>query len=460
MADEPPIICNQCGYILGPKEEEVLDPGNNEPADPHFKVQQRDDGEERLQCMDTGRLASPIGHEDDDYAELFHETHGSLPEEVESPSEPEETVENHERVGEESRRSRSDDDSVFDFEEDKDQMQLLAEVVSNPHYDLSDEQIMEVKEWAKDYNGQMPPDALESLVANMSGVQKQTAKLIRKRYELKLNNWFRQQQSEDSRGPPIGAMGGVGAMQRSSGAPSPRTTPTPNVDRTEEKPKTDEEEEVVTRREEEDSREVGGLPNQDLRKERRQRRVKRRNDALDITAEEMAKEAAPEIARELTRNFGTYFGLPAKIIEAKAEQDPDWFIEKADEFEEKLGISIFDILEDSQTKKEREEREGGRRRRRQTRVDDEMDQALERVTQEDDKEETEGGKVEEDNERSTMNEKETVNTTERLRADGNNMITEESEEFLEEQTQDAEEEDEPSRDEMFDKIFGESGGEQ
>jgi hypothetical protein len=85
----------------------------------------------------------------------------------------------------------------------------------------------------------------------------------------------------------------------------------------------------------------------------------------------------------LSQNLGTYFGLPAKIIEAKAERDPDWFLEKADEMEEKLGIDMFDLLEESDAKQQSGGK-GGRTRgsSSQSSVDQELDNVLDEVGQE------------------------------------------------------------------------------
>lgn len=245
-------------------------------------------------------------------------------------------------------------------------MDLLKEVVTNPHYGLDDEQIQEMASWAQDYDGQLPPDTLEQILKRFKGVQKQTAELMRNRYELKLNKWVQKQQQDDS-GPPIGVPRPSPPSQSGMG-PRPRpTNPTPNQPNNEQNQNQQEE---VSLEDNEPEQRVGGIETGDLRERRRRRRVKRRNDTADIAAQQVAKEVAPEVARELTANFGQYFSLPAKIIEAKIEKDPDWAIEKA----EQLDIDIFEFLEPSDRRKKELEEES--QTQSQPEVDNEIDKAL------------------------------------------------------------------------------------
>jgi hypothetical protein len=102
-------------------------------------------------------------------------------------------------------------------------MDILQDVISSPHYDLAEPQVQEILGWAEDYNGQMPPDVLEDILKNMSGVAKQRAQLVAKRYSIKLNNWMRKQNSSNE-GPPIGALGpSPDPTQRSRGPRQPQT---------------------------------------------------------------------------------------------------------------------------------------------------------------------------------------------------------------------------------------------
>lgn len=412
-----PTLCNQCGERLSEPAEEIEHPeDDNPPANAHFRVQIRSDGEERLQCKDTGLLAKPIESDEDEYEEVYEEKFEEKPPTEEGSPEPTESKEEKQKSEPKTdQKELKQSGEVYDFEEEKSQIDILGQVVANPHYGLEDPQITEVISWAKDFNGQLPPDILQDLASNMKGVQKQTAKLIRRRYEIKLNNWYRKQQSQENEGPPIGVMGGPRPNQSSSSTPNPPPTSSPQPEQTNKEPKAQGESdglENVQPRDKDERGEAGGLPNHGLRKERRQRRLRRRNDALDITAEEMAKEAAPEIARELAQNFGTYFGLPAKVLEAKAERDPDWFLEKADELEEKLGITIFDILEESQAKQEQKEQRMEHSRKDQTEVDEEMDEALQRAKRQSQQETNSDTNIdkEQTQESDTDTGKQTVNT--------------------------------------------------
>lgn len=373
MADKP-TICKACGAELGQPEEEVNDPeADATPDDPHFELVRRDDGEKRFRCMDTGQMSAPISPDDDGYEEAYQEHHGNGG----SPS-PTESGQNQTTNEQPSGGASRAGGQIFDFDEEKSQMEILADVVTNPHYELDDAQIREIRSWAQDYEGQMPPNVLEDLLKNMKGVQKQTAQLIRQRYELKLNKWVRKKQ-QGEQGPPIGVTGGRPMPQSRSSptpTPSPSSTPTPSPDKSKEKPEGDESPSRTN-----DGRSGDGLDetspfNSDLRQERRKRRIERRNEAMDVAVEEMAHEMAPEVARELANNFGTYFGLPAKILEAKAQQDPDWFLEKMDEMEEKLGISLGDIMEESEAKKERQQKGN---QKSQSQVDNELDHALQEM---------------------------------------------------------------------------------
>jgi len=377
---EAPAICKACGTPLGHPDEEVNDPeADATPDDPHFEVVRKDgDDKERFRCLDTGQIASPVAPDDDNYEEVYEEHHSSSLDGDGGSPPPTESEENQEGS------SGVSPDQVFDFDEEKSQMEILADVVTNPHYELDEAQVREIRSWAQDYEGQMPPNVLEDLLKNMKGVQKQTAQLVRQRYELKLNKWVRKKQ-QGEQGPPIGVTGGRPMPQsrtgRSSPTPTPSSspTPTPNPDTSEEKPELDEGTSDTGDGSGRDALDDSSPFNSDLRQERRKRRIERRNEAMDVAVEEMAHEMAPEVARELANNFGTYFGLPAKILEAKAEQDPDWFLEKMDEFEEKLGINMTDILEESDAKKEQRNKQ---QQQGQAEVDNELDEALEEMNTE------------------------------------------------------------------------------
>lgn len=370
MGGEPPVICSSCGHVLGPSEEEIAHPDDPDPPDdPHFKVQIRDDGEERFQCLDSGRLASPVGPGDDGiggdnltYAEVFEKHHGEKPPGMGEPSG---------GVGQQSPEPNRQDqnrEGIYDIDEEKTQMDLLEEVITNPRYGLNDEHIQEVRGWAEDMDGRLPPQDLESILKNLKGIAKQTAQLVRQRYSLKLNKWMREQSHTDE-GPPIGVTSQPMPGQRGSQPRGGRPTPTPSG---KQKSKNKKQDKDKSKSEGRPSRGRKTPSSGSLRKKRRRRRVERRQEVMDITAQKVADQAADEIAREIVGNFGTYFGLPAKIIEAKVEKDPDWALEKAEQFD----IDIMELLEPSEQRKKEMEQEG---REHQPEVDNEIDDALENI---------------------------------------------------------------------------------
>lgn len=371
MAGEAPAICAACGQPLGPQEQEIHHPeDDNPPDDPHFTVQIRDsDGAERLQCNNTGQIAAvagpgqeEVGNTGKSYAELFQEFHGELPPGV---GEPEGDGESESK---QPSRESQPSEPIYDVQEQKSQMDLLQEVVTNPRYGLNDEHIQEVRGWASDMDGRLPPATLEDILKNLKGVQKQTASLIRQRYELKLNRWMREQ-SQNDRGPQIGIGASVGPRQSGSSIGSGSPTPTPSPQQNEENQSPSKEELKKGARRDRGRPEPSA---DNLREYRRLSRTKRRQQFADTATQKIAEEAADEIARQVIPEMGRYLGLPAKIIEAKIEKDPDWALEVA----ERLDIDIIDIMEPSeQRKKEMREEE----QRTSPQVDSEVDDAMERI---------------------------------------------------------------------------------
>lgn len=393
--------CSSCEEPVGPPDQEIhkVD-DDNPPDDPHFKEQQREDGETRLQCLNTGQLASVI-----------------------TPDDPEHPMNKEEGEPEGSRgvgnSSESDGGEVFDLPKDKTQIDVLQDVVTNSHYGLKDEQISEIRDWAMDYDGQMPPSVLEKLLDNMKGVQSQTAKLIREKYELKLNKWRREQSKNDD-GPPIGALTGrMGGQMGTSPQPRP-ATPTPkNVEKDD-------------NQDDDDDISFG-----DIGKSRRQRRVDRRQNVMDTMAEEVAEEAAPMVAQELVGNLGTYFGLPATVLEAKIKKDPDWVFEKAEQFDIDLMHIIDELMEPSDERK----KELKMKARGETEVDQELDDAVQDIESD--------GKSEEINKDERWSED--------VEADPNQGETVNNRQTVEQPTPDSSENDQDSpndKDEAFEELFG------
>lgn len=348
MATELPVVCNQCEEELGDPDDEVAHPDDpNPPDDPHFKVQIRDDGEERMQCTVTGRLARPVGPDDEDYP-------FDTPTQEEGPPDQPQTQEPAPE-GQAQPQPPQDNSPVFDLDEDKSQMDILREVVANPHYGLDQEQIEEVRAWAEDYDGQMPPDVLEDLVRLMDGVSKQTAKLVRRRYELKLNKWVRNQTQEEE-GPPIGFGANPYSGAQMGGNPSrssqSRSRPSPKAQREE---KEQEEQDRQQREQQEESR--------------REKRVNRRRDAVDNAVDELAMGTAENLSSEAGQGMVKLRNIGLKVLEAKAEKDPDWFFALAD----RLDIDPMELLEPSEERKKEMQEE---RRQSQAAVDTEVQDAI------------------------------------------------------------------------------------
>lgn len=342
-----PMYCKTCGHELRDPEEDLHDPDGlsdvaqdlgiqPENEDAHLVVKDGSRGW-RYFCSELGQITSIVP----------------------DPPEKKVTKDNGEGEGPEpkeqtERKPRREPEQVYDLPEEKDPATVLAEVVTKPFIGLNEEQIAEVRDWAEDYGGQLPPDILEDVLGNMAGVQKQTAALARQKYEVKLNRWIQDQSSHDD-GPPIG----VSAQP----PPPPRRR---ERGRGRSRPRDSES------RERPDSSGPEDIPREHLPSYRRGRRTKRRNDALDIAAEEAARQAAQEVSGEMMREIARYFGLPGKIIEAKIERDPDWAFEVI----ERLDIDIFKLMEPSEARKRELEQQGAG-----PEVDRDADRALEETRQ-------------------------------------------------------------------------------
>lgn len=352
----PDVCCKACGYVLGEPEEELHDPEGlsdiaqerfpegNESEDAHLVVR---DGEKgwRYYCSETGQTTSIVPYNPDQ-----PEGEGEGPPPKSEPN-----------------QERRPQGEVYDFKEQQSAMEVLRETIENPAYELSEGHINEIEEWAEIYDGQLPPDNLESILRNLKGVSKQRAQLVRQKYEARLNKWVREQ-SEDDGGPQIGML-----------SPQPST----GTDRTrggQSRRRRSRSSSGEGKKEESDSgvdtdsngREV--TLTESLREERRRRRIERRNNAADTAVETIAEEAADEIAKEIAHNMGMGLSLVRKVLHSKAEKDPDWFLEKADEWD-------IDILQELMEPSEARKREM-KNQQRQPEADAEVDQALQQTVSE------------------------------------------------------------------------------
>lgn len=335
--------CKACGYELSNPADDLHDPDNllgevegginNEDA--HISVNDGPNGP-RMFCGDTGQITKIVPEQPTEEGEGGGEQSQNEP----SPNqgEPQQSQPEQTAQPQQPKQAQPQNAEVYDLPESKSAEDVLTEVITSPFIDLSEPQMAEVKDWAEDYDGHIPADVLEDVLGNMSGVQKQTAKLARQKYEVKLSRWVQSQQDGDS-GPPIGV------SRHPTGSPGQRGRTNPRQRRqvrqggrggeaqTAEKPTEKEEAEKRKRRGREDTP-------QDIREQRRRKRVERRSRALDQAAQEFADKAAGQMAEEMGGFVGDARDILYKVFMRKAEKDPDWFFEKA----EKWDIDIMDVL--------------------------------------------------------------------------------------------------------------------
>lgn len=354
------MYCKACGEELGPPDQVLHDPdavhdvtrginenGISNPDDHHIRANDGPKGA-RLFCTVNGQVTTLTKNPDGGGS-------GDTPPNGEPSNEPQ----------------PSPNGEVYDLPEEEDSEDLVRRVVSNEVYGLSKPQIQEVADWVSIYDGSIPPGDLEEVLQNLKGISNKKAALMRKKYEALLNKHIRNQSSDD-RGPSIGALGqGMQMGQGGGGRPQPRRARRPSPPQRGGGAEGGGGEKDPSQNRQERQGGSSGASS------RRERRVERRNEMMDKTAKEIADQAAPIVAQEMTQNMGRLFSIPVKIIEAKAERDPDWFIEKMDE----LGLEMDDFLEPSETKKERMESGGGGGRGPSTQADAEIDNALDQMGQ-------------------------------------------------------------------------------
>lgn len=410
------VYCKACGYELTDPGDELHDPEGlsdvakqmggpvENPDTAHLVVR---DGEKgwRYYCSENGQVTSVVSDEP---------TEGEGGEQQSEPQ-PEPNAENKGR--------RAEKGEVYDLREDKSSKDVMVDVASAPFLDLSDSQVAELEDWCDDYNGQIPPDIFGDILENFSGVQKQTAKLAKQKYEVKLNKWVKRQTSQ-SDGPPIGITqqptpggdnGGGGRRRRpqqpnASGGGNGQQTPQDDSSGGQQP-------QDQNKRRRGGGRDVPSTP-QDMRERRRYRRLARRNDAMDRAVAKMADEAAEDVAREMTGFIGDARDIIYSAVKKKVEKDPDWLFEKANAWD----IDIMDVMmEPSEARKEEMKKDDSA-----PEVDQEIDSALEGV-----------GSTEQPTEPPA----ETPNTDEAIPDDGELNTTMENEEPDEE-------------DELFEEQFG------
>lgn len=454
------VICDACSQQVGPPDQSVHDPQKGlENPDAHLKVRDGDKGR-RVYCSETGQITEVVT----DSGDTVLTATGDMPKagggsgggqknrnsspksesrgESRGPPEPSSSGDDTER---------NEDQPVYEIDEDKDAMDVLLDVVTNPSYELSDTQIEEVQDWADIYDGQIPPDTLQEVLGSFSGVSKQRAKLVRQKYEAKLNKWVREKSRGDT-GPPIGAIHAPNTSMRGGGStatgPSPSEIQRKLQQKKRESESGDQEDSAGRGR-----RRGRGTESSSGRTKRKQRRQK--------VADTVAEEVAQEMAREMASNVGRGYDFMFTLLESKAKKDPEWFFEKAEAFD--IDI-IEDFMEPSDSLKEEIAEES------MSQVDQQLDDAVEAVKEREDESPTEppsresrGTEPEPSPRQERRPRQEKENDRQRSAPpnteEGHSEADQEEEEKIEEQTDNEgphwREGEWKDEDEQFDEIFGE-----
>lgn len=339
------IWCSSCGEPLGAPGDELHDPEGKfdpdnlgvieNPDSYHLKAIYSEKGV-RLQCANTGKMAKIS--DVDPSEENSGQDKGA-------PSGTGEGSKNQ------PRRPKGGGD-VYDTQKETEASDILKDVVTNPSYDLSEQQIEEVKDWGEIFDYQIPPGTLEDILGNLSGISKQKAKLMRDKYEAKLNKWI-QEQSSSQAGPAIGASA---AANTNTGTQTGIKTPS--------KPSSGGESQQKPQ------------PRQQRQKSGREKRTQRRKNRRDKVADRMAEKMAENVADDVGMFYSDLRNIATTVLKRKAEKDPDWFLEKADTF----GMDIIDELsEPSEAKKKQMENQ------QHPQADSEVDQAVQELMEEENK---------------------------------------------------------------------------
>lgn len=349
-------FCKACGGELGDPETELHDPNNHyeivedgvsNPDSAHIKVVEGSKGP-RMNCT-----------REDSFTKIVNE-----------PPQPE----GGGSGGSEGQPKSSDpkpapkSEKVYDLPEEKSAMDILHEVASTPVFELNDAQVQELMSWGEIYDGQIPPDQVEAILSNFSGVSKQTASLIRQKYEAKLNRWM-QKRARDSGGPQIGAGRTTPMPQPPSGGGSPPSN-NGGSDESESNP--------PPRPDPSSGSSDDNMPSDPLEmsKKRRNKRQSRRQQMMDEALDEFAHAAAQNMAGEVGKGFTQMRDIFFTLIKNKAKKDPDWFFEKMEEWDMDIVDEFFSMSEARQ-----EELKGGEAGG--FNVDMDIDQALDDTLAED-----------------------------------------------------------------------------
>lgn len=404
--------CKACGGKLGPPSEVLHDPdglsgivegGVENPDDHHLRATDGEKGP-RLQCM-----------REKQFTKILQDPPG----EGSGDSPPKDTG------GQRKSSAPKDTGPVYEITGDENPLDILEEVVTAPAFDINEGQVEELLSWGDIYDGQIPPQQVENVLANFSGVSKQKAKLIRHKYEAKLNKWM-QENANNGGSPSLPQHAPIGQRPQ----PQPSGSGGPN-------------------RPQQGTRPPGGAQrsvsefddeSSDLRS-RRQKRVERRQEAFDNAVEEFAQQAASNAAQDAGMLIAESREIFTTLIKQKAKKDPDWFFEKA----EKWDMDLLDtIMESSEAKKQEKKQASG--------VDSEVDAALERAMGDPDPVHDDGVDVPEE-----VFEEGTQQADEHPQEPGTKTPEDEAfeETFEEEEVEEVpESEEEGEEHQMFEEVFG------
>lgn len=358
-----PKYCSACGEQLGPPQEDLHDPegkfmpdtvGKVENDDAHIEVISRENRGEVLRCTNAGEMG----------AKLLEQPPGENPE-GQPPNGAESQHQGNGGPSNGAARGPGGGGQVYDLDEDKDAMGILEDVITNKAYELDEGQIQEVMSWGEIYNGQIPPNQLQTILGNMKGVSKQQSKLMSRKYEALMNKWIREE-SQDDGGPALGGLPGMGTPTQGA-QPSSRPHPArakPQQPSPQPQPEQDPEKE--------ESMEPPGPGSRN----RRQERQERRQEAIDKAADEFAYQFAQNAAQDAGLMFQQVREIGTTLFKKKAERDPEWFFEKA----EKWDMDLFDeIMSESEAKRKQSEPS-------EPQADADVDSALENVMSSEDDE--------------------------------------------------------------------------
>ena len=387
------IWCSACGAELSDDIDEALHDEKGDyinenfglPNDPvgdensHVQVIYRDTGT-ATRCRREGKMTSLMDHppeEDGGSSESQQQKQPNGGNGGDESNGKEKPSRGGRQQQQRSRRASPEVDEVYDIDEDKDPRDILLMVIENDVFGLSREQMLEVMDWAEIYDGQIPPDQLEKILSNMSGVQKQSANLMRQKYEAKLNKWMQEQNQGDS-GPQLGATYASstrGMPTRPNNQPPHRPKRQPQ--RPPNKPQggggggmSDEErKEMLERKKSEKESEDGGdgSKQKPRREKMREHRLERRQEAIDKAADELAQNLASE-AGVMLKDFRS---IARTLFKKKAENDPDWFFEKMEKWD-------MDLLDELMSESEAKRMDDGSTNNSPT-ADSEVDGALESI---------------------------------------------------------------------------------